>query len=367
MSVSLLILSCNQNGGDIVKPKTTTTVTYQLLTPNPSDAVKAYQDWKKIFVTQKGCPKGGSRVLFDDGSSTVSEGIGYGLLASAFMKDQALFDSLLTYYVTHLDSYGLMNWKIGSDGSTLIGRNAATDADEDVAMSLLVADRNWGTTGKYTYKDWALRVINSLSKYTVEKGTYVLKPGDVWGGSTVTNPSYFAPAYYKLFYEATQDSTWLLVADKCYEILTLAMDPTTGLVPDWCMATGQTPAADRSDGTTYSYDACRTPWRIAVDYAWNKDDRAKTYCAKIRDFVSKVGVGNIGDGYSLSGQPTSTYSSTAFVGSFGCAVIVLPDSEQELINQFYTRNEQTGTTNYYNSSLRVLTLLFQTGYWQKPG
>ena len=37
----------------------------------------------------------------------------------------------------------------------------------------------------------------------VEPGTYVIKPGDTWGGTSCTNPSYFAPAWYRIFADFT--------------------------------------------------------------------------------------------------------------------------------------------------------------------
>ncbi|MER3524273.1 MAG: hypothetical protein C4326_09455 [Ignavibacteria bacterium] len=45
------------------------------------------------------------------------------------------------------------------------------------------------------YLQQAITQINRVYQHEVERNTYVLKPGDTWGGSSVTNPSYFAPAY----------------------------------------------------------------------------------------------------------------------------------------------------------------------------
>ena len=273
-----------KGGGDIVKPAesantnlgTRTNVPRTILTPDTKHAIEQYASWKADFVTSEGCPKG-KRVMFDNPSFTVSEGMGYGMLAAAYMNDQALFDDLFLYYNSFLDSKGLMHWKIANDAS-ISGGNAATDADEDVALALIMANKRWGNNGRVAYLDSAKKVINRLMLHTVEAGTYVIKAGDMWGGSQTTNPSYYAPGYYKVFYEVTKDSSWLKVSDKCYEIISLAMNKNTGLVPDWCKATGEIPAANVSGmnlkGMAYYYDACRTPWRIATDYKWYQDPRA---------------------------------------------------------------------------------------------
>ena len=61
-------------------------------------------------------------------------------------RPTTLFDDLWKYEQLHLDGNGLMNWSIerptASDGSR--GRGAATDADEDMAFALVMADKQWG-------------------------------------------------------------------------------------------------------------------------------------------------------------------------------------------------------------------------------
>ena len=68
------------------------------------------------------------------------EGIGYGMLLAVYFDDKATFDGLWAYANIHLNAQGLMHWRIGPDGNVW-GHNAATDADEDMALALIVADR----------------------------------------------------------------------------------------------------------------------------------------------------------------------------------------------------------------------------------
>jgi endo-1,4-beta-D-glucanase Y len=324
---------------------------------------KTYTIWKDKYVTSQGCSKGAKRILFDDMSHTVSEGIGYGMLITAMMKDQETFDALYAFYNAHLDPNGLMNWKIGPNGETA-GENAATDADEDVAYALLLAHK---IIGDESYLAEAKKIIASMKKHMAEAETYVLKAGDAWGGSMTTNPSYFAPGYFKVFAAVTNDDFWHKVSDKCYDILFKSWNSTTGLVPDWCKADGSTPADNvtwaKYGGKAYYYDAARTPWRIATDYVWFGDKRAETYCQAINGFVQKIGISNITDGYDLDGTTFRAKKTSAFVGCF--VVASLTTNDQAFIDASYTENVNTFNDSYFNDILRLLTLQMQHGMFIK--
>src|SRR6185312_10496304 len=131
---------------------------------------------------------------------TVSEGIGYGMILSAYLGDRATFDGLWSYAKSHFDANGLMNWKIDANNGT-IGFNAATDGDEDMTFALIAADKRWGG-----YSADASAMIGKIMAHEIEPNTWVVKPGDVFGGSNLLNPSYFAPAYYHLFAGYTGNS-----------------------------------------------------------------------------------------------------------------------------------------------------------------
>lgn len=355
--IFLLFISCSENSQN--------SYAYGTLPSNlkAEQIEKIYAIWKNKYVTAEGCTEGAKRILFDDMSHTVSEGIGYGMLITAMMKDKATFDAFYAYYNSHLDPNGLMHWKIDANGKRA-GDNAATDADVDVAYALLLAHK---LIGDEHYLAEAKKIIALIKKHMVEPATYVLKAGDAWGGSMTTNPSYFAPAYFKVFAEVTNDDFWNKVSDTCYEILFKSWNPTTGLVPDWCKADGTTPADNVSwakyGGKNYYYDAARTPWRIAKDYVWFGDKRAQKYCKAINGFVEKLGFPNITDGYTLDGSTFRTKKTSAFVGCFATAT--LASDNQELIAAAYEENINTFNDSYFNDILRLLTLQMQHGMFVK--
>jgi len=107
---------------------------------NHLHAQESYLAWKNNYVTTSGAC-GYRRVLFNDMSSIYSGGIGYGMLLAVNFDDRELFDDLWQYYTAHVDSRGLMHWWIGSTCGQILGVSAATDADEDAAFALLLADK----------------------------------------------------------------------------------------------------------------------------------------------------------------------------------------------------------------------------------
>ena len=338
---------------------------------NSQDAVSNYNTWKTNFV--EACSNGRFRVKFDDRSQTVSEGIGYGMLLSAYAGDRILFDGLWNYYKDNRNGNGVMNWKINGCSGTA-GANGATDADIDAAMALIVADYQWGTSGAINYKNDAKALITAIKNFEVEGGSYVIKPGDQFGGSNLTNPSYFAPGYFRTFATYMNDSFWNNVADKTYVVINNNLSVNNaagGLVSDWSTASGSYSSAAggyANGGRNYSYDAARTPWRIAVDYVWYGNASAKTYSKKSSDFV-RVNLGgsqNVKDGYSQNGSAVSGYHNSTFVGAFAAAAMG-GDNQSHLDNSYSDLKGINDAGSYFNQTLKTLYLFLLTGNFYLPG
>jgi endo-1,4-beta-D-glucanase Y len=208
----------------------------------------------------------------------------------------------------------------------------------------------------------------------------VLKPGDRFGGAGQTNPSYFAPSYYRAFARVTGDNVWMNVLDQSYTILAAASG-SYGLVPNWSTSGGAGVAGPGNDpnGVHYGYDACRTPWRIAMDYCETGEPRAKAYLDKIVGFFvaqAPTAINMLKDGYTVSGgNPSSTlgdYSAgMAFYGPAG--VGAMSAMQPEFVRRVWTGlNNQTtsgamnaaGVFTYYNASWGLLSLLALSGnFW----
>lgn len=319
----------------------------------------SYRRWREDWTTRRGA-HGLLRVRagpqLDD--ATVSEGIGYGMLLAAYLDDRPTFDQLWAYAQRYRNARGLMAWLIDADGSKPDGSGtAATDGDEDMAFALLVAHGRWGG-----YRADAARLISALLEHTVEPGTYVPKPGDTWGGSEVTNPSYFAPAYYKAFAAFTGDSTWIRVADSSYRILHQVAAKSgagTGLQPDWTTAAGDTVRIEAGRDYEYGYDATRVPWRLAMDATWNCDQRALWHLQRMNTFFRRVGVENLRDGYTIEGRPTGRWHTGSFVAPAAAAALTASDPAYRL--SAWRETVKLRATGYYHDSLRLLSLLLASG------
>jgi endo-1,4-beta-D-glucanase Y len=291
-----------------------------------------------------------------DNNDTVSEGMAYGMLFAVYMNDKATFDSLWQHAQARRNSRGLLRWHYDGNGSPIGSGadNAATDADEDAAFALIMADKQWGG-----YIAAANTHLASMMTHMIA-GDNTLRPDDVNTGDV--NPSYFAPAYYRVFAQASGNARWMQVLDRSYALLELCAHDTTGLVPDWCTTGGGAARNSR-----YGYDAARTPWRIAQDACWYNEARAKSYLGRVATFFKGVGPSAIKDGYNLDGTQPGMYVSSAFEGPVGNAAMAASGDYADFMRQIYGRVSsvtKTGTSsayNYYNASVGLLSLMLMTG------
>lgn len=314
---------------------------------NDADAMNGWNMYKARLLVDNG--DGTMRIQRPENSNdTVSEGIGYGMLFAVYLNEKDTFDGLWKYAQKSLDSTGLMNWHLNSDGSIASGgTNSATDGDEDMGFALVMADKQWGG-----YTSVAKDFLGKMAKNDfASDGT--IKGGDKYANAV--NPSYLAPAYYRTFATYTGDSTWTTILEKSYALLQMATDATTGLVPDWSVPAGR--------GPDYKYDAARTPFRIALDACWNNEKRALTFSQGIAKFFANIGVMNIMDGYNVSsGMAISTNVNATFIGPAG--VSGMAGAQTQLVEDAYTfvaAAANKGTDSYYNLSWAMFSTLMMTG------
>lgn len=200
-----------------------------------------------------------ARIKFSNASYTVSEGIGYGMLMMVYFSNsttsyQSQFNKLWNYYQNWENGNGLMNWEINGF-SSVIGSNAATDAEMDVALALCMAYYQFGDA---TYKTAASSLIAKIRQYEFDQTTYLHKPGDAW--DDYKNPSYVAPAAYEIFKSFDNSSFWTKALTANYALLKANQNSSTGLPSGWSDASGN-PVGGNAGYVAYDYDAVRAPWR----------------------------------------------------------------------------------------------------------
>jgi len=325
-----------------------------------TQAKNAYDGWYSAFVTSSGA-MGGVRVKRPSNSNdTVSEGIGYGMLAAVYIGDRPTFDGLWKYAKAEADSYSgkvLMNWHIDASGTPIMTNGkepgSATDGDEDMAWALLMANKQWGAQ---SYLDDAKTVIDAIYNYAIGVDG-LLKPGDNWGSGDIhTFPDYFSPAYFRVFAQATGNTNWSTgILSRNYEVLTKVAD-SNGLVPD------ETTGDYMNVTNTFGYDACRTPWRIGMDYCFNEEPKALAYLTKVGAFFAGKGAANIVDGYTVgTGNATGNTKNMAFIGPAGIAGMPTSLGLQTLLDGAYMFGVSTTSNDYFKDSLRVVTMLVMSG------
>ena len=366
----------------------------------PADATAAYQAWKTIHLED--CGSGVMRVRWENAKqdATVSEGIGYGMLLAVSHGERPVFDGLLAYAKLMRASFpvengedpdnGLMNWlrygcNAGRDGSySEFPDFAASDADLDVAMALLMAKCRWSDGN---YGDEATTVINAIKNdmFMDDNGRKVLQPGDSsWFdqmGAGCVNYSYFAPAYYREFAKhVTADADfWNQAASDTYPLLAAASDGSTGLVRNWGSAGGGDATSACHDAynraSSYGDDAARTPWRIATDYAWNATPEAKTWNDKVTTWVKTIGITSIVQWYKLDGSPdteANTWDDHTVI-NIGPFAVGAMSFDKATADEFTAEvlaipsNEGSHDAEYFPRMLKALTLLNLTDQFTSCG
>ncbi|MEK4882235.1 MULTISPECIES: glycosyl hydrolase family 8 [Paenibacillus] len=347
------------------------------------NSVKTKWDaWKTAYLKPAGTGK--YYVKYNSAGETVSEAHGYGMLFTVLMAGydsnaQTYFDGLYNYYKAHPSAINpyLMSWKQNSSFQNIEGEDSATDGDMDIAFSLLLADKQWGSSGTINYLQAAKDIINAIMDNEINQTQWTIRLGD-WANSgsynTATRPSDFMLNHLKAFQQATGDTRWTNVIDKTYTIINslyTGYSSSTGLLPDFVVYSGGVykPAAanfleDANDGN-YNYNSCRTPWRIATDYLITGDSRALTQLNKMNSWIkTKVSStpGSIKDGYKLNGTVFGSYNSGAFYAPFGVSAMT-SSTYQSWLNSLWSHTASSAAEDYYEDSIKLFSMIVMSGNW----
>jgi endo-1,4-beta-D-glucanase Y len=298
---------------------------------NNAMLLETYNDYKKLDIDTSG-----RTVDPSQNNLTTSEGESYTMLRAVYMDDKSTFDTSWNFTKNNMQRPDhLFSWKYGSLGNGKYGiltseggQNTASDADEDIALALLMAYNRWNDM---TYLYEAQPIINSIwnEEVVTIKGQPVLTADNLEKnnpGSVVVDPSYFAPANYKLFAKIDPSHNWQALASNSYTLLDelstdkLGSSSSDGLPPDWIEMNRQTgafiPNASANLDTNFGYDAERIPFRLALDYNWFKDPRDKqtlSHFGFLKQFWDHTHVLNAV--YAHNGTVVASYESPAMYGA----------------------------------------------------
>jgi len=349
-----------------------------------------YRQWKARYFRENPFDETQAYIHWDgDDGITVSEAHGWGMMILAFMAGydrfaQEDFDKMLRFYLAHTSYIDprLMSWQQDFDYENEVvininGNNSATDGDLDIAYALLMADRLWGSDGEFNYFELALDSINGTMDSIINQNEWVITLGD-WSRYNPewllsTRPSDFMLQHFRSFYAATGDERWMILHEN---VLTAISDlylnhaPNTGLLPNFArfdLELGQFVPTDES----YSWDACRIPWRVAMDFIIHGDERALPMLRTLNAFIIDATEGdpsNVRAGYLIAdGTPTAPWNSPAFTAPFMVSAMI--DAENvEWLDALWNFNAgyNTWAGRYYDNTIRLLCLIVASGNWWAP-
>ena len=360
---------------------------------------KFYAAWKHHYIRKiPGTSPLQKFVEYEPGPKTVSEAHGYGMVIAAYMKDKRDFDALYYYFKAHPSKQGknLMAWNQKmSDGAMIDinGSYTATDGDLDIAYALILADKQWGSRGTINYRAAALASMSDTLSYVVNPtysslmiGDWVMAPGALTHNELYTRPSDFMTDHILAFaeYDTAHSEAWARVYDRIVTIVNGQFTndhENAGMVSDFMVAvngnfvpvTGKYMEGEH-DGD-YFYNACRTPWRLAMSYInYGRTEMLPYLLAQNRWIrsVSKNNPASIKAGYYVqngdSGKPFTDDTNLSFIAPFAINAMITPNSQQWL-NRLWS--ELTGkhyglVTSYYGDAIRMQVLLTLAGKWWRP-
>jgi endo-1,4-beta-D-glucanase Y len=310
------------------------------------------------------------------------------------MGDRAIFDSMFRYFKAHPSRFSphLMAWKQALKNGQMVdvgGADSATDGDLDIAYALLLANVQWGSGGAVNYKAEALLVLHGVLAHEVNPSTMTLTPGDWASGSDArhTRPSDFMTDHFLAFAKADTANAgkWKTIHDNVAAIVNYQFahgSRNTGLVPDFMVQSGDhfVPVVDQyletpHDGD-FDYNACRTPWRLAMSYIVNGRTDMLPAIQKQAEWIRQKTNGvpsRIKAGYYVRNGPNGTsyvkYSDLPFTAPFAVNAMTAGAAGQAWLNRLWTSitgGDFSMTEDYYGDSIRLQVMLTVAGDWWAP-
>ena len=349
-----------------------------------------YRQWKARYIRRTACT--GSYYVWAENAGKnhecVSEGQGYGMMIIALMaqkeEDRVLFNDMLQYRKEHPSKRNplLMSWAQGTDWNKF-EESSASDGDIDIAYSLLLADAQWGSSGKVNYLLEAKQMIRAIWEQEINSKTFnVLQSNSIESDSRDyfdMRSSDFIPSAFRAFSFADSNNHWSKVIDENYRLFDFMQktySPDAGLVPDFIQHVNTKSVPARSyyleskyDGL-YNYNACRVPWRIATDYIVSGEQQAKQFVAPINKWIRETtdnNPDNISAGYTLAGDDLRrrNFEALSFISSFSIAAMV--DAKNQIwLNSLwdYITRFKMKDFDYYDNSIKMINLIILSGnYW----
>ncbi len=278
----------------------------------------AWRDYVGVYVAPEGYVL--DRTRGPDGE-VVSEAQGYALLRAAWERDAETFDRVLSWTERTLRRPdGLYAWRwTPAGGGSMLDWNTATDADQEIALALLMGAEVFQRPWLVARAAELLRAVKAHESIAVGDGWFPAA-GNWAVGERIVNLSYFLPYAYDAFATADPESRWDQALATGYALLAAVMAPPgIEFPPDFMTVDAQGAPGPLPPGSTlsaaFSFDAVRLYARVAMDC------RVSGRAAACADTLHAAAVaqrlerdGRIVTKYSVQGRPESDAESLSFYG-----------------------------------------------------
>jgi endo-1,4-beta-D-glucanase Y len=364
-----------------------------------ASVIKRYETWKRLDL-RNAC----GNSLVDVGKDiqystdlTYSESIGYGMVILPLMagydpQARVYFDSMYQFsrkYPATYQSPDLMDWRVNKSCVADGGGWNAPDGDLDIAMGLLMAHAQWGSTGAINYQAEALKVIAALKKFNFTSNATRAWSMGAAHSQNHSRVSDYMLTHIRAFKRATGDVFWdkvIATELQTMQYIQAHHSATTGLLPDWAVDLNlDTPRpanpSEVEGGATdgdFFYNADRTPWRIASDYVMTGDAGSKAIASRFATFfkseIAKRGAPSatfnpIQSGYHLDGTPVQAIKTDYHESAFTAPALVagmVDASHQAYLDQMWTYEAGTEPNGYYGAEISLMSMIVASGNWWNP-
>jgi len=242
--------------------------------PNPrierTDSLTALWSYYRFHYIESG-----RVVSLDEDRITTSEGQSYAMLRAVWSDDRETFDAVWAWTTEHLRGRGdaLFSWKWKG---RVLDRNAATDADTDIALALLIASRRFEEP---RYEAEARAILDDIweQEILVVGDACYLTAGD-WSKRErvpVIHVGYLAPYAYREFAKVDSEHDWACVAKTAYDVLRfIFVEKDLDFPPERVYFDRKQEIVRLEHPRTlevgdFGYDAFPIYWRVAADWRWN--------------------------------------------------------------------------------------------------
>ena len=351
-------------------------------------AAKLNEAWRRLFYGDDANERvyypmtDGSAYVKDVGSGDVrTEGMSYGMMIAVQLDRREEFDRLWRWadrYMRYHDGpwEGYFAWQCDDTGK-ILGKTPASDGEEYFATALFFAAGRWGSRGAIDDRAEADAILHAMwnrppgeasPMFDASPKLVVFVPGGA--AATFTDPSYGLPAFYELWARwAKEDRAfWRDAAGRSRVFFHKAVDPTTGLAPDYASFAGKpmrAPWSPQGIGDTFGSDAFRVGGNLAMDHAWFGADPWQTMQSDrmLGFFASRRP--NYVSGYTVDGKPLVPYKSTGLVAMNAVAALAAsPRVGLPFVRALWDAPVPSGQWRYYDGLLYLFGLLHASGQYR---